>query len=160
MFRHRWFRRAVPLALALGLTAPTVAHAQGVEAPRIPLRTAIAELTTFRSTYEDAYNSKNVDAVMALYADDAIIVGEAGNVVVGKENIRAGMSSSSGEWGHMIITSDTVRVYGATAIDVGTVTSHPPGGGEMKNRYTVVLRNRMNAWQLVSVAVTPIREGM
>jgi hypothetical protein len=47
--------------------------------------------------------------------------------------------------------------FGGTAVDMGTITMHPPGGGEQKSRYLAVLRREMGGagnWDLVRVART------
>lgn len=148
--------RAVPLMLALGLTAPAVAAAQGIEEPRIPLRTALAELGTLRTEYVEAFNAKNATAVADMYASDAIYVDRDGAMTVGDSAIRAGITEAAPEWPHAVIASENVQVYGNTAIDVGTWTEHPAGGGETVLRYMSVTRRSMNGWRIVRLSVVPV----
>lgn len=154
MSRSRWSTRAVPLLLSFALTAPSVAVAQGIEEPRIPLRTALAELSTLRTEYVDAFNRKDAAAVASMYDSDATLISDQGSMK-GGEAIREMMTTEAPTWPHAVIASDTVRVYGNTAVDVGTWTVHPADGGEMVMRYMSVLRRSMSGWKLVSVAVVP-----
>jgi ketosteroid isomerase-like protein len=132
-----------------------VAQAQGVEAPRLPLRTALDELGTFRAEYAEAYNRKDGAAVSAMYAPDAIVIESDGTVLNGAQEISAKLKDSSAS-PHIVIESDSVKVFGNTAVDVGTVRMHPEGGAEMVAHYLVVLRRNMQNWKLVSVAVVPV----
>lgn len=146
----------VALALAAApLAAPSVAHAQ-IPDSMIPLRTVISELTTFRAEYADLANAKNAKALGALYDPAAIVIRDDGTTLVGGAAIQADLDARAPNFPHYVIKSDTVSSYGATAIDVGTVTMHPASGGELKNRYMVVLRRTMGKWKIVRLAVTPI----
>ena len=151
-----WYRRAVPLLLAFGLAAPAVGAAQGIEEPRIPLRTALAELNTLRTEYVDAFNAKDAATVTNLYSSDAILVLPNGMMIQGDSAIRAGMTAEAPTWPHAVLASDTVSVYGNTAVDVGTWTTHPAGGGEEVVRYMTVLRRNMNGWKITRLALTPV----
>jgi hypothetical protein len=55
---HR-FRVWSPPILYLALL-PSVARGQGIERPRVPLRTAMDELRDLRESYADAYNKKDM----------------------------------------------------------------------------------------------------
>jgi hypothetical protein len=57
---------------------------------------------------------------------------------------------------HRIIPiSDTVRVFGNTAYDVGTVRTSRSGGDEDVGHYLVVLRRGLKVWNINSLAVVP-----
>jgi uncharacterized protein (TIGR02246 family) len=155
MSRHSWLSRVVPVALTLGLATPAIVAAQGVEEPRIPLRTALMELNTLRTEYAEAFNRKDAAAVASVYSSDAVIIDGRGARVSGADAIRQYIDARASEGGHMVLASDSVRVYGNTAVDVGTVTIHPEGGGEAVADYMAVSRRGMTGWKLVSVAVVP-----
>ena len=155
MSLRNWYRRAVPVVLAATVLVPSIAAGQGIETPRIPLRTALNDIATLRSSYVDAFNGKDSKALMNLYSDDAIVVTSEG-VSTGKDAIAKGMGDA-GNWPHAVVKSDSVRVYGATAVDVGTWTTHPAEGGEMKSHYLVVLRHDMNGWKVAYVAEVPVK---
>jgi ketosteroid isomerase-like protein len=141
--------------LAASVLVPSIAAGQGIESPRIPLRTALNDLATLRTSYVDAFNGKDSKALMALYTDDAIVVSAEG-VLTGKEAIGKSMGDAA-NWPHAVTKSDSTRVYGATAVDVGTWTTHPAEGGEMKSSYLVVLRHDMNGWKVAYVADVPLK---
>ena len=137
----------------LGTAAPSIAYGQGIEEPRVPLRTALMELNTLRTEYAEAYNRHDMAALAGVYASDAILIDAEGVKIEGAEAIRGFMADRT--QGHMVIASDTVRVYGNTAVDVGTVTIHPEGGGEEVAHYMTVSRRGMTGWKLVSAALIP-----
>lgn len=142
-------RSSIPLLAALALALPAAAGAQGIEKPRIPLRTAINELNAFRTEYQEAYNKHDMAAVAGMYASDAILITAAGEVVKGRTAIRAALARDTAT-ATMKLDSDTMRVVGHTAWDVGTVTA-----GSTVQHYLVVLRRGLKDWQLASVAVVP-----
>jgi ketosteroid isomerase-like protein len=143
------------LSLAL---APAVASAQ-IEEPRIPLQTKMSELNRFRVEYAEAYNKKDAAAVSAMYSADAIIVDAEGSVHKGGEAIKQWLTGGASSFPHMVIESDSMSIYGNTAVDVGMVKMHPAAGGEMQAHYMVVLRRSMNGWKLVRGALTPAKAG-
>ena len=142
-------RCSVPLLAALVLALPAALGAQGIEKPRIPLRTAMNELNAFRSEYQEAYNKHDMAAVAGMYASDAILITAAGEVLKGRTAIRAALARDTSS-ATMKLDSDTMRVVGHTAWDVGTVTA-----GSAVQHYLVVLRRGLKDWQLASVAVVP-----
>ena len=148
-------RAAAPLLLAATILAPA-ARAQGVEPNRTPLRTTLAEITTVRTEYVEAYNKKDAKAVSALYTPNAVHIMADGSVVNGGAAISEGMAKDAPNWPHAVIKSDTVHVYGATAVDMGTWTVHPKEGGEVVSRYITVLRRDMRGWKLANVVVVPM----
>lgn len=147
--------RAILLALML---VPSFVAAQGIEADRARLRTAMDDLRALRTEYVEAYNRKDAAAITAMYADDAILIQPDGTMLTGTEEIGKAMAAAAPNWAHSVASSDTVRVYGSTAVDIGTFTVHPTGGGEVVNRYTSVLRRGMGGWKLTHVIVmTPAK---
>lgn len=148
-------RPAVALLLTLALAAPSVARAQ-IEEGRVPLRTAVTELQTFRAEYADDYNKKDVAALTALYAPDAIVIMRDGSVLTGQAAIKKAFMTDAAKMPHVVIVSDSMRVYGNTAMDQGTLTSHPAAGGALVDRYLVVLRRGMQDWKIVRLAVVPV----
>jgi uncharacterized protein (TIGR02246 family) len=156
MKRARRSRAWLPLMVSLALL-PNVANGQGIEKPRVPLRTALTEIKTFRAAYADAYNKKDSAAVASMYAPDAIVIQGNGNVLFGKDAIRKVIATDAPTWPQLTIESDTVRVFGNTAFDVGTSRSQGSAGGEEVSHYLVVLRRGLNDWVIKSLAVVPER---
>lgn len=159
MSHRSWYRCAVPLALSACVLVPSIAAGQGIDRPRIPLRTALADIATLRTAYVDAFNAHDAKAVSAMYTKDAIAINEDGTTAWGMAEIAKANSAGADAWPHAVIKSDTVKVYGATAVDVGTWTTHPKEGGEMVTRYLAVLRHDMNGWKVQYVANVPVTGG-
>jgi ketosteroid isomerase-like protein len=151
MSASRRFGFSLPLAFAL--VATSSAAAQGVEQPRVPLRTALAELNTMRSTYADLYNKKDAAALSALYLPDAVVIRGDGTMLLGQPAIGKALGEDAAGWKQITLSSDTTRVYGNTAWDVGTMSS---GSEATASRYLVVLRRGVQEWKISSVAVVPM----
>lgn len=157
MLRRSWIRSAVSL---LVLLAPSVAAAQGIESPRIPLRTSLAEIATVRSEYADAFARNDVAALAGVYTSDAVIISGDGSMASGSEQIRQRLEEQVARLGNVAITSDTVRVYGRTAVDIGRIVAQPEAGGEeASSRYVAVLRKGMGGWKLAHVVTVPAGAG-
>ena len=156
MSRLSRYQRIVSIALALAVARPVAAAAQGVETPHLPLRTVIDELNSTRAQYAEAYNAKNADAVAAFYLPEAILIDDSGTQTSGAKAIGEMMKKNAATWPHMVLTSDTVRVYGGTALDFGTVKTHPKEGGEIVSHYLAVLRKGLKGWKLAAVASVPV----
>jgi len=150
MSRWSWFRPVLPVIL---LALPGVGTAQGVAPGRVPLRTALADLATLRTEYADAFNKKDAAAVTAMYANDAVLIFPDGTMLSGRSEIGKRMSDDAKTWPHAVIKSDTVRVYGATAVDIGQWITHPAEGGETSLRYVTVSRRGMNGWKIEHVVL-------
>ena len=146
-------RAWLPLVVSLAFLLPNVANGQGIEKPRVPIRTALDELRVIREEYAEAFNKKDTATLVAMYAADATLIGGDGNVLKGKEAIQK--SLEAGPWQMMSIASDTVRVFGNTAVDVGTVRMAGSGGHQEVSHYLVVLRRGVNTWKINSLAVVP-----
>lgn len=149
----RRVRAWLPLVISLAVLLPGVATGQGIEKPRVPVRTALAEIRVFRAEYAQTYNNKDAAALAGMYAPDATVIAADGTVLAGKDAI--GKSLESGPWMKMSLTSDSVRVFGNTAYDVGTVRMSGAEGHEDVSHYLVVLRRGVTAWKLDAVAVVP-----
>ncbi|MGH7579017.1 MAG: hypothetical protein ACREM9_02515, partial [Gemmatimonadales bacterium] len=87
MTPSRRARSGLALVSALALVATSLAHAQGVEAPRVPLRTAITEINTLRAEYAEAYNNKSAEALTGMYMPDAVVIRPDGSLLLGQAAI-------------------------------------------------------------------------
>ncbi len=148
-------RFSIPLVIALASVAPSVAGAQGIESPRVPLRTAIREINLLREEYADAFNKKDVASLTPMYARDAVLIRGDGSTLLGQAAIGKALAEESATWTPTTISSDTMRVFGNTAWDVGTMRSSRSAGGENVSHYLVVLRRGLKEWKISSVAVVP-----
>ena len=149
----RRFRAWLPLMVSFTVVLPNVAIGQGIERPRVPVRKALDEIRVLRAEYADAFNKQDTATLVGMYAPDAILIRGDGTMLTGKDAIRK--SLEAGPWGKLSIDSDTVRVFGNTAFDVGTARTSRKDGGEDVGRYLVVLRRGMNDWRISSLASVP-----
>jgi uncharacterized protein (TIGR02246 family) len=149
----RHIRPWLPLMMSLAVMLPNVADGQGIEQPRVPLRTALDELRVLREAYSDAFNKKDAATLVDMYAPDAIVIRGDGTMLTGREAIQK--SIEAGPWSKMSIASDTVRVFGNTAYDVGTVRTSGSEGDEDVSHYLVVLRRGVKVWRISSLAAVP-----
>jgi uncharacterized protein (TIGR02246 family) len=147
------------LPLLLMSIGPSLASGQGIEQPRFPLRKAVDEIRVFREAYADAFNRKDSTAVANMYSADATVINENG-ALVGGDAIRKSLATAAPNWPQMTIDSDTLRVIGNTAWDVGTTRAKTPGGEERVSHYLVVLRRGMKDWKINSLAVVPEGKSM
>lgn len=155
--RLRTRRSVLSAVVAAAVLVPSFAAAQGIEEPRIPLRTKLAELNTLRTEFETAVNAKDAAAAASIYAPHAIYQRADGTVLRGADAIREALASEAEGWGRFTITSDTVQMYGNTAVDIGSGTMEMADGSTRSMRYTAVLRRDLNGWKLVADAETPVR---
>ena len=155
MTTHRSSMASLPLALALALLMPSLAAAQGIEAPRVPLRTALKEINTLRAEYAALYNKKDTAALSAMYLPDAIVIRPDGSTLMGRAAVSKAFSEEAAGWGQITVASDSTRVFGNTAWDVGSMSSQGSDGDQHVQRYLVVLRRGIQTWQISSVAVVP-----
>ncbi|MEO7473938.1 MAG: nuclear transport factor 2 family protein [Gemmatimonadales bacterium] len=151
------FTGTLVVVLALGV-AP-LARAQGIEAPRVPLRTAVAEINTLRDQYEGAFNKKDATVLTAYYAPDAVVLRADGSTLLGQSAIGKSLEDESAHWTQTKFASDTMRVFGNTAWDVGTMSSRDSAGTDRVSHYLVVLRRGIKGWKISSVAVVPPSAG-
>jgi uncharacterized protein (TIGR02246 family) len=156
MTRHRWCRHAFQLVLAAGISMPAIASGQGIPANHVPLSTTLGDIAKLRTGYAEAWNAKDAKTLNAMYLADATVIDADGSMVSGWKAIAKKNEDAAPNWPHTVITSQSVKVYGSTAVDVGTVAMHPADGGEMKYNYLVVLRHGVHGWKLQNVAVSPI----
>jgi uncharacterized protein (TIGR02246 family) len=148
------FRSKLSLALLLLCVAPPIAMGQGVR-PATPLRTARDEIREFREAYAAAYNKKDTATVADMYSPSAVIIQGNGTVLMGKDAIRSSLAKNAEKWTQITITSDTLRVVGSTAWDVGTSRTQGSEGGEQVSHYLTVLRRGLKFWKIDRLAVVP-----
>jgi ketosteroid isomerase-like protein len=141
------------LTVALAFLLPNVATGQGIERPRVPVRKALDELRVLRVEYAEAFNKKDTAKLVGMYAPDATLIRGDGTVLTGTDAIRT--SLEAGPWLKMSLASDTVRVFGNTAVDIGTVRMAGSEGHEDVSHYLVVLRRGVTTWKANSVAIVP-----
>jgi hypothetical protein len=105
MTLSRRFRSSLPLVAALAFFARAPATAQGVESPRVPLRTAIKEINTIRSEYADLYNKKDAPALTAMYLPDAVVIRGDGSTLLGQAAIGKALGDEAASWKQITLSS-------------------------------------------------------
>ncbi len=148
-------RLCLSVATALACLAPSIASGQGIKRPTTPVRTARDELREFREAYAAAYNKKDTVSVADMYGPNAVVIQGDGTVLMGQDAIRSAVAERAPKWTQITITSDTLRVVGTTAWDVGTSRTQGPDGGEQVSHYLTVLRRGLKAWKIDRLAVVP-----
>jgi ketosteroid isomerase-like protein len=108
-------------------------------------------------TYEDAYNRKDVAAILALHADDFVQLLPNGKLVKGHADNEAALAKDTARWGKLTITPNEPPGFsGNLAWGSGTTAAQIalPGGQTMSipGSYVVTLRKDAGAWKLVSLA--------
>ena len=74
---------------------------------------------------------------------------------MGRAAVGKAFSEEAESWGQITLSSDTTRVFGNTAWDIGSMSSTGPDGDQSPQRYLVVLRRGVQTWQISSLAVVP-----
>ncbi len=156
MSPRRWSSRWSALVFSVAVLAPVAAAAQGVEAPRMPLRTVMSELATMRAAYTHAVSHQDAAALAAMYAPNAMAINGDGTTMNGMKEITEGFKTLAPTWTSIQIKSDTVQVAGGAAWDMGTAHIMKADGKEENSRYLVVLRRGMHGWKIVSSANVPV----
>jgi uncharacterized protein (TIGR02246 family) len=149
------FQSQLSVAVLLLCVAPPIAAGQGIKRPTTPLRTARDELREFRETYAAAYNKKDTVSVADMYTPNAVVIQGNGTVVMGRDAIDSAIAHNAPKWTEITITSDTLRVVGNTAWDVGTTRTQGSEGGEQVSHYLTVLRRGSKFWKIDRLAVVP-----
>lgn len=142
----------------LGIVVPTALQAQ-IDSGRVPLQTAISEIFRLRESYAETFNAKDVADLTKKWDENATAILPDGSVVTGRAAIMASLGPPA-QWPHLVISSDSLEVWGNTAVDHGTIKMHPAGGGEIVTRYLVVLRRGYTDWRLVYSMQAPVTSGM
>lgn len=99
-----------------------------------------------------ALNAQDLDAVMDLWADDAVLVPAEGPPVVGREAIRDLLSGLTSTGTRLQIETSTTYVAGEAAVRVGSLKLVGSGGGdapvELSSSYVTVYRRGSDAWRI------------
>lgn len=104
-----------------------------------------------RNEYLHAYNLHNADAVLDLYADDAVLLSEAG-VFRGKSEIRTWLQVAFDQ-GSVLDAITSTREKSSNTLAYGTGQTKRLVGQEVHlGRYVIVLEKRRGKWMIVEHA--------
>ena len=107
--------------------------------------------TLIRTEYLHAYNSHNLDSVLSLYADDAVLLSEAG-VFRGKSEIRKWLQVAFDQ-GSVLEAIIPIREKSSTTLAYGTGQTRRVVGQEVHlGRYLIVMEKRKRHWVIVEHA--------
>jgi uncharacterized protein (TIGR02246 family) len=149
------FRTKLSLVALFLCALPVIAMGQGIPKEATPLRTSRDELRAFREAYVEAYNKKDTVAVANMYNPNAVVIQGNGNVLVGHNAIQKSIAANAPKWTELTLNSDTLRVVGKTAWDVGTSRTRGAEGGEQVYHYLVVYRRGNSSWKIERLAIVP-----
>jgi ketosteroid isomerase-like protein len=90
-----------------------------------------------------------------MYLPDAFVIQPDGTTLHGRDAIGKALAQQAPSWKKMEVTSDTLRVFGNTAWDVGTLSSPDESDEPTTSHYLVVLRRGVQTWKISSLAVVP-----
>ena len=117
----------------------------------------LEQITATRNSYQEAFNAKDLDALVALYTDEAYLLPPNQEMVQGTDEIRQFLEyqfETTVKAQNLVLTA--VSTYG-----VGTSSEQvtPPGATDfitLKSTYLVALKKDAGgAWKLAAVAVSP-----
>lgn len=138
----------------LGILAaafPAALAAQGIR-PHAPVPTTREDIARARDAYVDAYNAKNAAGVDRMYTIDAVVIGTDGSEATGPAIARRDAGAAPA-WDAVTVESTSLKIYGATALDVGTWTTHPSAGDPVVRHYMAVFRHGIHGWKLQAMAL-------
>lgn len=114
-------------------------------------------LADVRNEYLRAYNLHDAEAVLALYADDAVLLSEAG-VFRGKTDIRKWLQFAF-EQGSVLAAIVATREKSSDTLAYGTGHTRRLVGSEVHlGRYLLVLEKRDGKWVILEHASFNVRE--
>ena len=128
-------------ALLLILTSSTWAQQTGVTPADLQ---AAAQV---RQAFLRAYNAKDVDAVVALYAEDATLVSDGGTFR-GRDEIRNWVKSGVDQGSMLIIEPRVEKTSGTLAYGTGS-TRRLVGSVIHLGRYLIVMQKIRGEWKIV-----------
>jgi len=88
--------------------------------------------------FEEAFNSGDLEALLALYVPDARLMAEPGQVVTGLSAIREALKPALAIKGHLKVTT----IYAVQAGDIAMMQAHSQLNGVMPNGQQVALNNK------------------
>ncbi|MGH9339866.1 MAG: YybH family protein [Acidobacteriota bacterium] len=142
------------LALAVVLVATGCAQPVD-EAPAQDSAQVQQQIEQRNAELTAAFNSKDNEAMLALYTEDAISLPPNQSMVEGKEAIRQSMQQMEGsgvQASNLQLTTHDVEVSGDTAVEVGnyTIDITLPDGSSMTDRgkYLTVWKNEGGTWMV------------
>lgn len=117
-----------------------------------------AAIRKANEAFSAAFNKGDLDALLALWADDAEYTTEAGKTYRGKEQIKALLKKAlaAHKGSKQSIRAHSVRLIKPdVALEEGTVTVTSPDGTSEPGRYSAVYAKHGGAWLIASIRDLP-----
>lgn len=128
-------------------TPPTEAAAAPVEAPAVDMAAVKAEIQAVENQWADAMNKKDLTALMAMYADDAISMPDGAPALTGKAAIQARQEKQFADAkGNITVSFQTMDVYGDGDVvtEYGTSTEKDDKGNIVETGKYVATFKKMD----------------
>lgn len=128
-------------------TPPAEAAAAPVEEPTVDMATVKAEIQAVENQWADAINKKDLTALMAMYADDAVSMPDGAPTLTGKAAIQARQEKQFADAkGNITISFQTMDVYGDDDIvtEYGTSTEKDDKGNVVETGKYVATFKKMD----------------
>jgi ketosteroid isomerase-like protein len=128
--RHAWAVPLISLLLGFSLSAPSLAQQTLKPDPE-----ALEAFHQNDAKYNEARDKKDLEAIMAFYADDAVMVGPPG-IFVGKEKIKNWYIGVLKASSHVVVKTEQAYTDGPVTWAYGTWTAQVDvGDGKTEQRH-------------------------
>ncbi|MCA1752883.1 MAG: SgcJ/EcaC family oxidoreductase [Flavobacteriales bacterium] len=118
--------------------------------PKADLAQIKTEIQEAEKRYAEAYNAADVEALLALYADDAQGMSNERPLISGKENLRKDLTKEMADRNtDYKFTFTTIDISGDenTLVETGLTTiTHPDGKTETSGKYLAVWKKQGDKW--------------
>jgi ketosteroid isomerase-like protein len=95
-----------------------------------------------------AFNEKNVDKIVQLYADNSVFMPPNAPLLRGREPLKSFYTDMIGKGAtELKLEPDDVVGHGPIAYESGTYQIHYANGGRDRGKYLLVLRNMAGTWR-------------
>lgn len=144
----RYHQLCLTVTLLIGVTA----HSLSEEPVRAESVSNSDEIVVLESKWSGMFAAKDLDGVMALMAENSVLIMPGTPPIVGTEGIRRATKA-------MLATDDTVSwesdfafiaPSGDMAYDYGTATTKSPDGSIIEGHYLVVWVKESNGWKVAA----------
>lgn len=110
-------------------------------------RTDAEAIRKTTSDLTSAFNAKEFDKVLGLYADNSVFMPANAPLLRGREPLRSFYTDLAGKWTELHMVPDDVAGHGPLAFQSGTYTLT---GAEARDRgkYLIVMRNLAGSWRM------------
>jgi ketosteroid isomerase-like protein len=138
-------RYAVTVA-ALALTVAVSACATGANQQEFTR----ADADAVRKTAADlsaAFNAKEVDKIINLYADNSVFMPPNAPLMRGREPLQSFYTGMIAQASQLELNSEEVNGHGPIAFDSGTYSLTYAKGGRDRGKYVRILRNTAGYWR-------------